>query len=59
MFTVGDEVRTNYEGRIGTIENIVYEIDPDTGDETDDVRYYEMEIDGVSGYIVYPKDIDE
>lgn len=55
-FTEQDEVRV-YGGRIGTIEKVVYVVED--GKETDDVHYYEMEIDGVGGYIVYPGEIEE
>lgn len=54
-FTEQDEVRV-YGGRIGTIEKVVYEVV--NGKETNNVYCYEMKIDGVSGYIVYPSDID-
>ena len=55
-YTVLDEVRV-YQGRIGKIEKVIY--DMVDGKETDNVYCYEMEIDGVSGYIVYPEDIKQ
>lgn len=55
-FTEQDEVRV-YGGRIGTIEKVIYEMV--NGKETDNVYCYEMSINGVSGYIVYPDDIAE
>lgn len=55
-YTEQEEVRV-YGGRIGTIDRVFYEIV--NGEETDNVDYYEMTIDGVSGYVVYPDDIEE
>lgn len=52
-------VRT-YGGAISTIEKVVYEIvDGEETDETDEVYYYEMEINGEHGIIVYQCEIDE
>ena len=57
-FTEMEEVRVRtYCGAIGTIEKVVYEIVD--GEETDEVCYYEMEINGEHGIIVYPGEIDE
>ena len=57
-FTEMEEVRVRtYGGAIGTIEKVVYEIVD--GEETDEVDYYEMEINGEHGIIVYPDEIDE
>jgi hypothetical protein len=57
-FTEMEEVRVRtYDGAIGTIEKVVYEIVD--GEETDKVYYYEMEINGEHGIIVYPGEIDE
>lgn len=55
-FTEQDEVSV-YGGRIGTIERVIYEVV--NGKETDNVHGYEMSINGVSGYIVYPDEIEE
>ena len=56
FYTPKDEVRV-YDGRIATIERVVYEtID---GKETDNVYCYEVNIDGESGYIIYPEDIEQ
>ena len=49
-------VRT-YGGAISTIDKVVYEIVD--REETDKVYYYEMEINGEHGIIVYPDEIDE
>lgn len=49
-------VRT-YGGAISTIEKVAYEIVD--GEETDEVYYYEMEINGEHGIIVYQCEIDE
>lgn len=46
-----------YDGRIGTITKVIFEMVD--GEETDNVYYYEMEIDGVGGYIVYPDEIEQ
>lgn len=57
-FTEMEEVKVRtYDGAIGTIEKVVYEIVD--GEETDKVYYYEMEINGEHGIIVYPGEIDE
>lgn len=57
-YTVLDEVRVRtHQGRIGTIEKVIYEMVDSK--ETDNVYCYEMEIDGISGCIVYPDEIDE
>lgn len=55
-YTEKDEVRV-YGGRIGTVEKVIFEMV--NGEETDTVYCYEMKIDGVSGYIVYPEDIEQ
>ena len=52
MYTERDEVYV-YNRRIGIIDKVIY-----VG-ETDEVYAYEMTIDGVAGYIVYPDDIEE
>lgn len=44
-------------GKIGTITKVLYEMV--NGNATDKVYCYEMEIDGVSGYIVYPNEIEQ
>lgn len=46
-----------YSGKIGTITKVIYEMV--NGEETDNVYCYEMEIDGVGGYIVYPDEIEQ
>lgn len=56
MYTKFDEVRV-YNGRIGIVEKVIYEIVD--GKETDSVYCYEMKINNVSGYIVYPEEIEE
>ena len=57
-FTEMDEVRVRtYGGAIGTIERVVYGVVD--GKETDNVKYYEMEINGKHGIIVYPDEVDE
>ena len=57
-YTELDEVRVKtYGGRIGKVEKVIYEMVD--GKETDNVYCYEMEIDGISGYVVYPDEIDE
>jgi len=55
-YTEKDEVRV-YSGRIGTITKAIFEMVD--GEETDNVYCYEMEIDGVGGYIVYPDEIEQ
>lgn len=55
-YTEQEEVRV-YNGRIGTIDKVIYEMV--NGEETDNVYCYEMTIDGVSGYVVYPDEIEE
>ena len=55
-YTEKDQVYV-YQGRIGTIDKVIYEIVD--GEETDIVHAYEMTIDGVSDYIVYPEDIEQ
>lgn len=53
-----DEVRVRtHGGAIGTIEKVVYEVIGEK--ETNKVYYYEMEINGQHGIIVYPDEIDE
>lgn len=55
-YTEKDEVRV-YGGRIGVIDAVIYtEIN---GETTDQVYCYEMTIDGVSGYLVYPDEIEQ
>ena len=54
-YTELDEVRVH--GRIGTVERVIYETV--NGVETDNVYCYEMEIDGGSGCIVYPDEIEQ
>lgn len=55
-YTEKDEVRI-YGDKIGTIEKVIYEMID--GKETDKVYCYEMEIDGESGYVVFPDDVEE
>ena len=55
-YTEQEEVRV-YGGRIGIIDRIFYEMV--NGEETDNVYCYEMTIDGVSGYVVYPDEIEK
>ncbi|MCM1178680.1 MAG: hypothetical protein NC347_00350 [Clostridium sp.] len=55
-YTEGEEVRV-YNGRIGVIDKVIFEMVD--GKETDNVYCYEMTIDGVSDYMVYPADIEE
>lgn len=58
MYTELDEVRVRtLGGRIGKITKVIYEMV--NGEETDNVYCYEMEIDGVDGYVIYPDEIDE
>ena len=42
---------------IGIIEQVVYKMKD--GQDTDEVDYYIMEIDGEDGIIIYPHEIDE
>lgn len=57
-YTELEEVRVRtWNGAIGTIEKVVYEIVD--GKETDNVYCYEMEINGKHGIIVYPDEIEE
>ena len=44
-------------GRIGVIENVCYEMI--NSEETDNIYCYVANIDGMSGYIVYPDEIAE
>lgn len=55
-YTEKEQVRV-YGGRIGTIERVIFEMV--NSEETDNVHHYVMEIDGVSGYIVYPDEIEQ
>ena len=53
-----DEVRVKtFGGAIGTIERVIYEII--NGEETNNIKCYEMEINGEHGIIVYPDEIDQ
>lgn len=55
-YTEKDEVRV-YGGRIATIEKVIYEMIDSK--ETDKVYCYEVNIDGVSGYVIYPDEIEQ
>lgn len=55
-YTKKDEVRV-YGGRIGIIDDVIYW--QMNGKITDWVYCYEMTIDGISGYLVYPDEIEQ
>ncbi len=55
MYTELDEVRVY--GKIATVEKVIYDIVD--GKKTDNVYCYEMKIDGVSGYLIYPDEIEQ
>lgn len=58
-YTELEEVRLGgvYQGRIGIVEEAVHEVINSEREEK--VSYYLMNIDGVSGCVVYPDMIDE
>ena len=56
FYTQKDEVRV-YGGRIAIIELVVYKIV--NGKETNEIYCYEASIDGESGYIIYPNEIEQ
>ena len=56
-YKVKDKVKIG-SGRIGTITKVVYET-VNGRVKTDKVYCYEMEIDGVGGYVVYPDEIEQ
>lgn len=51
-YTKNDEIKI-YNGRIGIIENVIYE------EGTNNVYCYEVKIGNKSGYIIYPDEIEE
>ena len=55
VYAKNDKVKI-HGGRIGIIENVCYEMI--NSEETDKVYCYEANIDGVSGRIVYPDEIE-
>lgn len=55
-YKVEDKVSV-YGGRIGIIEEVIY--DMVDGKETSRIYCYRMKINGVSGYTVYPDEIDD
>lgn len=61
-FTESEKVRVKTYNRfgevnaIGTIEQVVYKMKD--GQDTDEVDYYIMEIDGEDGIIIYPYEIE-
>lgn len=56
VYAKNDKVKIR-DGRIGSIENVYYEII--NSKETDNIYCYEVNIDGISGYIFYPDEIVE
>ena len=57
-YTELEQVRVKTWGcTIGTVEKIIFTIVDEK--VTEDVYYYEMEINGQHGIIVYPDEIDE
>lgn len=56
-YKVKDKVKI-YGGKIGTITKVIYET-VNGKVRTNNVYCYEMEIDGVSGYVVYPDEIEQ
>lgn len=57
-YTELDEVRVRtLGGRIGTVTKVIYEMV--NGEETDNVYCYEMRINGVDGYVIYPEEIEQ
>ena len=56
VYAKNDKVKIR-DGRIGVIENICYEMI--NSEETDNIYCYKINIDGISGYIVYPDEIVE
>ena len=55
-YAKNDKVKIR-DGRIGVIENVCYEMI--NSEETDKIYCYVANIDGMSGYIVYPDEIVE
>ena len=56
-YTELEEVRVRtWNGAIGTVEKVVFKR---ISEKTDVVDHYEMKINGTSGVIVYPDEIDE
>lgn len=53
--SVNDEVKLS-DGRIGRIEKVIHLAV--NGESTDEIYCYEMNIDGVSGRLVYPDEIE-
>ena len=56
VYAKNDKVKIR-DGRIGVIENVCYEMID--SEETDNIYCYEVNVDGISGYIVYPDEIAE
>ena len=54
IYAKNDKVKIR-DGRIGVIENVCYEMI--NSEETDNIYCYEVNVDGISGYIVYPDEI--
>lgn len=54
-FMINDKVRLKHSWKIGIIEKVIYEMI--NSKETDNIHHYVMNIDGTSGYIVYPDEI--
>lgn len=55
IYAQNDQVEF-YDKRFGIVEDAIFEMV--NGEITDNVCYYVMRVDGVSGYIVYPEDIE-
>lgn len=53
-YMIGDEIM--YYGKIAIIESITCKMI--NGEETDEIDHYGVEINGESGYIIYPEEIE-
>ena len=56
MYKAEDRVTLD-DGRVGIIEEVIYE--SSDGNEINDIYCYEMKINGVSGCIVFPDEIEK